>query len=535
MKKIIEKIMIIIILMIICVVANISYANAPIIEQKKIEGTPITIDEGNLTKKITNINKEDGEITIQLKLDITKDKTITDNTEIFFVIDNSSSMNIGVTNTNLTRREKVINSTQELIKKINKNNPNAKMGIISFGVSPRLIQGLTNNKQQLLNSCAGFNNIPYEAVTNIVPGITLAKSNFSSNTTNRILVVLTDGYPTDDLAKARNSLIDPNTYIITTLVGLENANASTKSIIKGVFGTEQAPIADRFYNIADAEIETTISKNIYDIVLEDFQGKVTNINIKDYFPQEIINNFDITIKNTVNGTANKTGNVISWSIAKLQSKENATLEYVLKLKNGYSESIVNKVLNTNEKVEMTYNDMNNRSQTRKMPDSPQIILNKAQSVNTDNSTSNNESIKLDKDKDKNTNTGTSTSVNDNVNTNVANSVTNTNVSVNIDNNASANDSDRGTNKNTNIDENIITNQITNTKNKVETTNIIRTTSNKVDNTTATSSKNVLKGADNTTANKMLSKTGNSNIILVMIVVVSVISIIMCIKNRKYIF
>jgi len=489
MEKINRKIVAIIILMIICVVANISYASTQIIEQKKQAGTPITIEEGNLSKKITNIDKQNGEVTIQLKLDITKDRTITDNTEIIFVIDNSSSMNANIANTSLTRREKVINSTQELIKKINKNNPNAKMGIISFGVGPRLIQGLTNDKQQLLNSCAGFNNIQYEAATNIVPGITLAKSNFSSNTTNRILVVLTDGYPTDDLTRARNSLIDPNTYIITTLVGLESASASTKSIIKGVFGTEQNPVADRFYNIADAEIETTISKNIYDRVLEDFQGKVTNVNIKDYFPEEIINNFDITIKNTVNGIATKTGNTISWNIPKLQSKENATLEYVLKLKKEYSDNIVNKILSTNEKVEMTYNDMNNIVQTRKMADSPQIILNKEQNANTSNTTNNYES-----------------------DTNV---ITNTSVNINTNANTSKN-----------------TNQIINNKNKVATASV-KSKSKKVNNSNATNSNSTLKGVDNTTANKILSKTGKNNIILVMIGIVSVISIIIYMKNKKY--
>lgn len=476
MEKINKKVVLISILMIICiVVANISYASTSIIEQKKQAGTPITIEEGNLTKKITNIDKQNGEITIQLKLDITKNKTITDNTEIIFLIDNSSSMRANVTGTNLTRRQKVISSTQELIKKINQNNPNAKMGIAWFGSNATIIQELTNNKEQLLNACAGFNNSSYSGATNMLQGITLAKSNFSSNTNSKILVILTDGIPTDNKAGVKNALIDSNTYIITTLVGLENASSSDKAVIESIFGTEQKPVADRFYNIADTEIETTISKNIYNRILEDFQGKVTNVNIKDYFPQEIINNFDITIKNTANGTANKEGNVISWNIAKLQSKENATLEYVLKLKNGYSESIVNKVLNTNEKVEMTYNDMNNRAQTKKMSDSPQILLNKEQSTNKSNTTNNN--------------------------TSTMNVITNTSK-----------------------------NQIANNKNQVTTTGAIDT-SKKVNN--GSISNNELKGADNTTANKMLSKTGSNNIILVMIGIVSVISVIIYIRNKKY--
>lgn len=482
MKKTNKKIALIIILMIICVIANISYANAPTIEQKKQEGTPITIEEGNLTKKITNIDKQNGEVTIQLKLDITKNKMIIDNAEIMFLIDNSGSMANKIAGTNSTRRQKVISSTQELIKKINKNNPTAKMGIVSFGTNAKLIQGLTNNKEQLLNACVAFNNSKYNGSTNMLQGINLAKSNFSNNTDSKILVVLTDGIPTDNKTSVKNALTDKNVYIITTLVGLGNATQADKAVIASVFGTEQNPVADRFYNISDKEIETTISQNIYDRILEDFQGKVTNVNIKDYFPQEIINNFDITIKNTVNGTANKTGNIISWNIAKLQSRENATLEYVLKLKNGYSEDIVNKVLDTNEKVEMTYNDMRNRSQTRKMADSPQIILNKEQSTSTGNATKNNDST--------------------------INVITNTNV-----------------NTSTNTSKNQVEN------NKVATASV-KNTSQKGNNE-STINNNELKGADNTTANKMLSKTGSNNTIVLMIGVVIVVSVMIYIRNKKY--
>lgn len=464
MKRLNKKIVSIIILMIICVVANTSYANTQLIEQKKQEGTPIKIEEGTLTKKITNINNQNGEITIQLKLDITKNKTITDNTEIMFLIDNSSSMATTIRGTKLTRKQKVINSTKELIKKINQNNPNAKMGIVWFGSDAKVIQGLTNNKEQLLNVCERFNNSSHSGATNALKGITLAKSNFSNNTNSRILVILTDGIPTDNKTSVKNALIDSNTYIITTLVGLENASSSDKSIIKNVFGTEQNPVADRFYNISDTQIETTISQNIYNRILEDFQGKVTNVSIKDYFPKEIMDNFDITIKNIVNGTANKKDNVISWNIKKLQSKENAILEYVLKLKKEYN-NIANKILNTNEKVEMVYNDMNNKAKTQKMTDSPQIILNKEQNI------------------------------------------------------TNKNDVNKDTIKNTN--------QISNNENKAVTTNI-KNTSQKVNNSSE------LKGTDNTTANKMLSKTGNNNIILAMIGIISIITIIMYTKNRKYI-
>lgn len=371
MKKI-NKIIALTVMLSILLLMNTVYASTSIIKSKKESGTPIKIEGGVLTKEITNIH--DKEITIKLNFDITKQKTIKDNTEIMFLIDNSSSMEAIIQGTSQTRKLKVVNSTEELIKKINKNNPNAKMGIAYFGSKGSLLQALTNNQEELLNSCEKFKTISTTGSTNMTSGINMAKSSFTSEATEKILVFLTDGLPTDNKENVKSALKDENIYIITTLVGLDNAIDAQKVIIEEIFGTEANPVANKFYNIADTDIETTISQNIYDRILEDFQAKVTNIEIKDYFPEEIINNFDISIKNNIKGNTEKNTDYISWTIDSLQSEESATLEYVLKLKDNYNANIVNKVLNTNQKVDLNYNDMKNKSQSEEMTDSPQIVL-----------------------------------------------------------------------------------------------------------------------------------------------------------------
>ena len=80
MKKFSKKFILIVLLNVIIFFSNIVFASTLTIEQKKQEATPISIEEGNLSKKITKVDQENKEITIQLKLDITKDKTIRDNT-----------------------------------------------------------------------------------------------------------------------------------------------------------------------------------------------------------------------------------------------------------------------------------------------------------------------------------------------------------------------------------------------------------------------------------------------------------------------
>lgn len=418
---------------------NTVYASTSVIKSKKESGTPIKIEEGVFTKKITNIN--DKEITIKLNFDITKDKTIKDSTEIMFLIDNSSTMGTIMQGTNQSRKVKVVNSTEELIKKINKNNPNAKMGIAYFSSTGRLLQALTNNQEELLKSCETFKNASPGGTTSMGAGLSVAKSSFTSEATEKILVFLTDGLPTDNKENVKNALKDQNIYIITTLVGLDNATDTQKAIIEEIFGTEANPVADKFYNIADTDIETTISQNIYNRILEDFQAKLTNIEIKDYFPEEIVNNFDISIKNNIKGNAEKGKDYISWKIDTLESGENGVLEYTLKLKENYNANIINKVIDTNKKVDLNYNDMKNKAQSKEMTDSPQIILEQE------------------------------------------------------------------------VSKNDITGNRQDANNK-----------NSINENSANKSSNILKGTDNTTANKILSNTGNRSICIIITILTIAVAI-----------
>ena len=66
------------------------------------------------------------------------------------------------------------------------------------------------------------------------------------------------------------------------------ANPSTKTynqIVEEIFGTQAKPTIGNFYYISDDKITDTIT-NIYKALLP-ISKSITNINVKDYFTDEI--------------------------------------------------------------------------------------------------------------------------------------------------------------------------------------------------------------------------------------------------------
>ena len=104
-----------------------------------------------------------------------------------------------------------------------------------------------------------------------------------------------------------------------------------------------------------------------------------DITIIDYFPEEIINNFDfayVTQSNigTISSTVDTATNSITWTIPELSAGQTATVQYKLKLKENFNSNIVNKVLNTNKKVEISYKDLDDKPQTKTSDISPKLKL-----------------------------------------------------------------------------------------------------------------------------------------------------------------
>lgn len=367
-------------------------------------------DYCDFEKKMVSYDLNKRQVTIQLK--IKNDAPASQPTgEVVLVLDNSNSLK---TDTNPTRQELVYSSAKELITNMLKDNAKLKVGIVSFSSSTDMddwgklesdaavISTLSNDASSLNNK---IDTIATDGPrTDLDAGITLASQQFSAESNNKYIIVLSDGVPNlalglsesqqgygDNVINKTKSTLDSlnSKYkIITMLTGVnkdEQAQGSVPpytfgQIVEKIFGTPESPTYGKFYYISDEKIEETITNDIYNDLLPQSQS-ITDIKINDFFPKEIVDNFDfVYISQPSKGTISQAiddERKIVWSIDELASGETATVQYTLTLKDNYSPSIVNKILDTNEKVVITYKDFDKTDKTKTSTDTPKVRINKS--------------------------------------------------------------------------------------------------------------------------------------------------------------
>lgn len=411
MKKTKLKILLIVFLL-ITFFTTISSASYNDVTMSVVEEPVATIKFGTnslLERSVISKDLENKEISLQLKVTNTEE-TLKPTGEIMLVIDNSKSMLDSVTE-DKTREDLVIDSAKTLITNLLKDNDNLKIGIVSFSTSidiskegtiedAKLISELTNNTEDLISVVS---NIQYDGPrTNLDAGITLAQQYFTdkTDTSHKYIIVLSDGVPNvaidydknyysdDVISKTKTSLQSLSTItnnVIVMLTGISNgsnvATPSTKTydeIINAIFGTTENPTIGKFYYITDDKIEDTIKTNIYNDLLPISQS-FTNINVTDYFTDEIVKNFTFSyVKKpdigTISPEIDKATNSITWTIPELKSGETAIVQYKLKLNTNYDNGIINKVLNTNNKLDITYTDYSDVTDTKSSDITPKLKL-----------------------------------------------------------------------------------------------------------------------------------------------------------------
>ncbi len=375
--------------LILILVANISLASHQTVTMEVVEEPVCTIKIGEnskFEKKLISKDLNNKEVTLQLQ--VTNEEASTQPTgELMLVLDNSESMTHKVEGTT-TRYDLIIESATTLINSILKNNTNLKIGVVSFSSNAdtskegtikdaNLVSNLSSDPEAI-NSA--ISNIQFTGTrTDLDAGLSLASQYFTSEENNKYIIVLTDGVPNialdfDDYfsdtvistTKSRLQSLESAGYdIITMLTGIDNPESTPgiidktySEIIKEIFGTETAPTAGKFYYIQDNEIEQTITQNIYNELLP-INHTLTDITITDYFPQEIIDNFEFAYVSQANignisTQVDPETNSITWTIPELEVGQTATVQYKLKLKEDFNSDIVDKILDTNEKVDITY-------------------------------------------------------------------------------------------------------------------------------------------------------------------------------------
>lgn len=406
MKK---KIFIAIFLLFI-LLANISFASYSTVTMSIVEEPVCTIEFGEhskFEKKLIAKNLNNKEVTLQLQV-TNEEEALKPTGEIVIVLDNSDSMNEEVS-TGGTRKDLIFNSAKTLVSNLLKENESLKVGLVTFSTNTdvskegtiedaSVLSPLSNDVTALTNAISNIEaNGPR---TDLQAGLSLASSQFSGEANNKYIIVLTDGVPnvainydkpyySDDViqkTKSQLQTLDNNGIdVITMLTGIEDEDyvpvGVTKSfgqIISEIFGTSENPTVGKFYYVTDDKVETTITTDIYNSLLP-ISRVYKDITVVDYFPQEIIDNFDFAYVSeanigTISAEVDKTNNSITWTIPELASGETATVQYTLKLKENFSSSIVDKILDTNEKVDITYTDFNDEEQAKTSDVTPKLKL-----------------------------------------------------------------------------------------------------------------------------------------------------------------
>ena len=385
--------------LILILVSNISLASYDTVTMTVVEEPVCTMEIGESSKfekKLVEKNLNQKEVTLQLQV-TNEEAALQPTGEVMLVIDNSQSMEEIVEGTT-TREDLVIESASTLVNTILSGNDNLQVGVVSFSTNAdvskegtiedaSLVSNLSSDPQALVSA---ISNIQYTGPrTDLQAGLNLASQYFTETDNNKYIIVLTDGVPNvaldydgmyfsdDVINKTRNELISLATSgydVITMLTGISNPDATPgtrqddktyANIIEEVFGTETTPTAGTFYYIQDSEIEQTITNDIYNDLLP-IDQVLTDIVVTDYFPQEIIDNFEFAYVaqpniGTISADVDTTNNSITWTISELQPGETATVQYTLSLKRDFDSSIVGEILDTNEKVDLAYTDFNGKT------------------------------------------------------------------------------------------------------------------------------------------------------------------------------
>ena len=389
-------------------------------ETKKIEnGT------GYISKSIVDSNSETGEVTIELKLSNTAQETENaSETEIFLIIDNSPSMDF-LAPDGQSRKNKILDSAYKLTQEVFKLTSNVKIGLVDFdGLTATIYSGhvrqeLTNNEETIFKAISDCKARSTTSGTNIDAGMKRAIDSFSKTDNNKVIILLTDGVPTHDtkgitsgnveeeisdktrtvcentkqtILEAKNSGI----YTITMLTGMdmkdteENGNPafSSEKELKAnleaaelVFGTSQAPTANKYYLVESTNIENVITTDILKDVSTQIGKSLKNVKIVDYFPQDIVENFEFEyVGNPTNGTISpeidSENYTIEWNVGDVPGGQVVTVRYKLKLKDMENEKIFDREIATNEKVVLDYNDEDGGKHEIELTSSPVIKLTK---------------------------------------------------------------------------------------------------------------------------------------------------------------
>lgn len=371
--------------------------------------------DGKLTKKLISVDNDKKEATLQIDIENLNNENAMP-AEIFLVIDNSKSMTDNKLEDGQTRKTAVFSAAKQLVNNIFKEKNSTTIGVVSFSTNAdtskegtiedaKLVLEPTNSATEIAQAIDSIETTG--ARTNIDAGLQVAKNSFKSGEDIvKFVILLTDGVPntavggptmtysgevTTKTKNTLNSIKSLEINIITVMTGVnsqaqpdpngatspEAAGKTYQQLAEEIFGTQTNPTYGKFYYVTDKDVTNTIANTTYADIKEAFNNEITDIAMVDYFPDDIIANYDFEIVEKANigevtSEVNTENNSITWKIQKLSEKEKASFKYKLKLKENYDEKILNVTMPTNKKVDITYTKGQTETKTSEV--SPKIIL-----------------------------------------------------------------------------------------------------------------------------------------------------------------
>lgn len=389
-----------------CYAATINSSKATMtVEDKSVCEIKLE-DYGKFTKELTKFDESKKEVELTLSITNTSEAEVVNKpAEVFLILDNSNSMNSDYNEK--AKKQYVIETATTFVNSMFNSVQNLKMGIVSFSsVDPlvntnttlgtqsdaKLLLELSDSQDAIVNAIKNYTDDagPY---TNIEAGLAMAEKSFSANTSSeKYVILISDGVPNlclntsttleysrtiaDSTKTTLNNMKNNGYHIYSVLMGLNESltpltgsNALTiadgsrvmtyQEYAQEIFGTSSNPTSGSFYYIDYSSLSNIVNVDIFNDITEVKDNGLKNIIIKDYFPKEIIENFNFEYVKTpnigsVSTEINHDDNSITWNIELLKEGETATLVYALTLKDEFNEEIVNKLVNTNEKVEISF-------------------------------------------------------------------------------------------------------------------------------------------------------------------------------------
>ena len=430
MKKSILS-LVVAVMLVIMMLTSSAYAANEDVTLDKVKEDVCKIDlggYGNVTKKLVSVDNDNKTVTLEVNVENNKEEEeIIEPSEIFLVLDNSKSMtsnSLQVGTDTITRKDAVFNAAKALAEEILTEQTSTKIGVVRFSTNlDDSKQGTLEDANLVLTPSSNIEEIKSKIDgitmsgdrTDIDAGLKVALNNFSTEqNVNKYLILLTDGVPntavggpilqysgevTTKTKASLKAVADKGINIVTVMTGVNSsympdadgntcadaAGKTYKDLATEIFGESSAPNYGKFYYVSDENVTKTITSNVYADVVKKVKNEITDITIEDYFPDNIIENYDIEVTQTTASSATViaeqpvvdiTNKKITWKIQKLSAGKKAGFTYTLKLKEKFNEKIIDLETPTNEKVDAGYKDPKGETKKETSDVSPSVILRK---------------------------------------------------------------------------------------------------------------------------------------------------------------